>query len=60
MSFLNTQLIKKYVIMIITNSQNNNKYVIFKYAINKKTCHHNYFYDIINPQKIAKHVFSNT
>ena len=23
MSFLNTQLIKKYVIMIITNSQNN-------------------------------------
>ena len=36
MSFLNTQLAKKYVIIFITNKQNNKKHVIFKYAINKK------------------------
>ena len=36
MSFSNTQLTKKHVITIITNSQKIIKYVIFKYAINKK------------------------
>ena len=30
------QLAKIYVITIITNSQKNKKYVIFKYAINEK------------------------
>ena len=35
MSFLNTQLDKKYVIAIITKKQNNKKHVIFKYAISK-------------------------
>ena len=36
MSFSNTQLMKKYVIIIITNPQKIIKYVIFKYAINEK------------------------
>ena len=54
MSFSNTQLAKN-VIIIITNPQKIIKICHFKYAINKKTCHHNYFHDIINPQKIIKH-----
>ena len=53
MSFSNTQLTKKHVITIIFMTsyirENIHKHVIFKYAINKKTCHHNYFYDIIYP-----------
>ena len=36
MSFSNTQLAKKHVIIIITNPQKNKKHVIFKYAISKK------------------------
>ena len=51
MTFSNTQLIKNHDITIITNSQKIIKYVIFKYATDKKLCYHDYFYDIINPQK---------
>ena len=36
MVFSNTQLTKKYVIIIITNSQKIVKHDIFKYAISKK------------------------
>ena len=51
MSFSNTQLIKIHDITIITNPQKIIKHVICKYATDKNLCHHNYFYDIINPQK---------
>ena len=54
MSFSNTQLAKNMSSRLfynITNPQNNKNMLFFKYAISKKTCHHNYFYDIINPQK---------
>ena len=37
MSFSNTQLTKTYVITIIYDIMNLQKYVIFRYAINKKT-----------------------
>ena len=43
MSFSNTQLAKNMTSRLfydITNPQINNKNVIFKYAINEKTCHH--------------------
>ena len=43
MSFSNTQLTKNMSSRLfhdIINPQNNKKYVIFKYAISKKTCHH--------------------
>ena len=51
MSFSNTQLTKIMSSQLLRIRKNNKKNVIFKYAINKKTCHHNYFYDIINPQR---------
>ena len=43
MSFSNTRLTKNMSSRLfydIINPQNNKKYVIFKYAISKKTCHH--------------------
>ena len=43
MTFSNTQLIKIYDITIITNLQKIIKYVIFKYATDKKSQHHDYF-----------------
>ena len=48
------QLTKKHDTTIIlwhSESAKNDENIFFKYAISKKTCHHNYFYDIINPQK---------
>ena len=51
MSFLNMQLTKYTSSQLLRIRKKIIKYVIFKYAINEKTCHHNYFYDIINPQK---------
>ena len=51
MSFLNTQLTKNMSSQLLRIRKSNKKHVIFKYAIIKKTCHDNYFYDIINPQK---------
>ena len=50
MSFLNTQLIKKYDVIKLRIRKKIIKYVIFKYAINEKTCYHDCFYDITNLQ----------
>ena len=50
MSFSKTQLTKNISSRLfydIINPQNNKKYVIFKYAISKKTCHH-VLYSFVN------------
>ena len=39
------------ILQLLRIRKNNKKYVIFKYATDKKLCYHDYFYDIINPQK---------
>ena len=52
MTFSNTQLIKKHDITIITNPQKIIKHVILNTQLtDKKLCYHDYFYDIMNPQK---------
>ena len=35
--------------------KNNKNMSFLNTQLIKKTCHYNYFYDIINPQKIIKH-----
>ena len=51
MSFSNTQLIKNMILQLLQIRKKIIKHVIFKYATDKKLCYHDYFYDIINPQK---------
>ena len=45
------QLAKYMSPQLLRICKKNKKYVIFKYATDKKLCHHNYFYDIINLSK---------
>ena len=47
MSFSNTQLMKKHDIIKLRIRKN----MSFSNMQLTKTCHHNYFYDIINSQK---------